>query len=69
MQTANDIQQVAANMLSDGKKGEDRPKPTLKPSESPAAPAKKVSEADEPAAKTKAGKRAWPAKSANPALA
>lgn len=58
MQTANDIQQVAANMLSDGKKGEDRPKPTLKPSESPAAPAKKVSEADEPAAKTKAGKRA-----------
>lgn len=58
MQTANDIQQVAANMLSDGKKGEDRAKPTLKPSENPAAPSKKVSDAEQPATKTKAGKRA-----------
>jgi len=55
MQTANDIQQVAANMMSEGKKGVDRAKPTLKPSEGQTAPATpKISSAPD----TKAGKRA-----------
>ena len=53
MQTANDIQQVAANMLSDSKKGVDRPKPVLKTGDTPPV-GKKVSETSD----TVAGKRA-----------
>lgn len=62
MQTANDIQQVAANMLSEGKSGAERPKPTLKPSEGENAPPKKVSAAPE----TKAGKRAVASEATQP---
>jgi pilus assembly protein CpaC len=62
MQTANDIQQVAANMLSDGKSGVDRAKPTLKPADNEPAGAKKVGAADEP----KAGKRAVASETSQP---
>ena len=67
MQTANDIQQVAGNMLSDGKSGQERPKPAAKPEEKPEAPAKKVSEAQTPqaGARTVAGETTQPGFSLN----
>lgn len=67
MQTANDIQQVAANMLSDGKSGVDRAKPSLKPAETGGTPPKKVSEAEGRAAPlVKAGERAMAGQDSQP---
>lgn len=62
MQTANDIQQVAANMLTDGKTGVDRAKPTATPAESQPAPAKKISAAPD----ERAGSRAVATQTSQP---
>lgn len=67
MQTANDIQQVAAHMLSDGKSGVDRAKPSLKPAETGGTPPKKVSEAETRASPpVKAGERAMAGQDSQP---
>ncbi|WJS98453.1 type II and III secretion system protein family protein [Novosphingobium humi] len=67
MQTANDIQQVAAHMLSDGKSGVDRAKPSLKPAETDGTAPKKVGAAQEQRNDPpKAGARAVATEAAQP---